>query len=448
MPDIVSEIKRNYSRIFRRLYIKRKSATTGLFESDWVNITNDVKSFGKIRRDIDNVRYANIKFSDMMVKVQNLEGRYNPNDDESSLWFGYASQQRTLVKVECGFIHQTLGVDGIWINTEYPTNPAVYHGIISGDINISDRNEVVLPVKPLLQVFREFPARNLTGFTSSGMTASQFMTMLRDQTDGSSNYIFRPFFQDTTTYWDIAATTNVYSNLNTSTAVDVYDANVWDIVEKLASTEDVIVYIKNDGTLKFGPRLTPTTGAAFEFIGVGFKDNNYGQTIKKISRYGKKQSDYYSRVEVKWIDSNTVTAVRVKESSFTVTGNNDPWNLGHRTYRFENFWIPTVTVADTILNNIFSNVTSLKNQIEFTSTLVPHLEVLDRISLSYDSTDFNANSIWDFANWSYDDTDTADDFYWDKTEGDAIRLVGAEFKILSVSLDLDKLESMISGLSV
>jgi len=446
MPSILSKIKDPHSRIFRRAHMKRKSATTGLFESTWQQFTNDIESWGRVRREIDSQRYSKIKFSDIMMKLDNTSGRYNPSDDEASLWFGYGSQQRSLIKIEAGFVHQTLGSNRIWTNIEYPSTPSVFYGIISGDIYLSGESKITIPIKPLLQVFRDYPARNLTGFTSGGMTASQFMTMIRDQTDGSANFIFRPFFGDTSTNWNIASTSNVYSNLDTSTAKDVYDKTVWDIMEKLSEAEDLVIYVKNDGTFNFTSRSTNTTGSQYSFIGTGYVDNQYGHTIKKISRFGKKTSDYYSRVEVKWIDSNTFTAIRVKETAFTVTGSNDPWNLGHRTFKFENFWIPTITVADTILNNIFTNVTSLKDQIDFSATFVPHLELLDRVSISYDAAAADLGSRWDRANWAADDTSTVDDLIWDKSGGDAINLNADEFKILSIELDLDKLETKISGI--
>lgn len=443
---ILTQIKAAHSNIFRRVWVKRKLATTGLFEDDWQNISSDVKTWGTIKREIDSVRYSKLRFGDVLMKFENSSGRYNPFDDEASLWFGFTSQQRSLIKIECGFFSHTVTSSLIHTITEYPTTASVFYGIISGDLFNSDDNHVQIQVRPLSQIFRDYPARNLTGFTSTGLTATQFFNMIRDQTDGAGSFIFRPFFGNTTTNWEIESTSNVYSNLNTATAADVFDKNVWDIMEKLSEAEDKIIYIRNDGVFKFSSRDATTT-VSFEFYGNGFVNNEYGHTIKKINRFGKKQSDYYSRVEVKWIDSNTFTSVRVKESAFTVTGSNDAWNLGHRTFQFENFWIPTITVADTILNNIFNNVTQLKNQVEFTTSLVPHLELLNRIEISYDSSALDPSSRWDLFNWAFDDTNTSTDLYWDRFMGDAIRLTEAEFKILGIELNLDRLDTKITAIA-
>lgn len=444
--SLLKEIKKPSSRIFRRLFVKRKSATTGLFESEWQDISTDVQTWGRVRKEIDNVRYGKLTLSDIVMRLDNTLGRYNPEDEDSSLWFGFGSQQRSLIKIEAGFVHQEKNAGGIWVNTEYPTTSSVFHGIISGDIFLSDQNSIALPVRPLLQVFRDYPARNLTGFTSTGLTASQFMTMIRDQTDGSGNLIFRPFFGDTVANWNITATTNVYANLNTSTAEDVFDRNVWEIMEKLLEAENMVTYIKRDGTFNFTYR-DPTSTVAFHFFGAGFVDTEYGHTIKKISKYGKKQTDYYSRVEVKFRDADTITSFRVRESSFTVTGSNDPWNRGHRTFPFENLWIANTASADTILDTIFENVTVLKNQIEFNASFVPHLEVLDRVRLSYDTGDTDIDSRWDLNDWAENATSTASDLIWSLVSGDAIHLVNQDFKTLSVELDLDKMETKITGIT-
>jgi len=445
MSSLLNEIKKPFSKTFRRLFIKRKLSTTGLFESAWQEMSDDVQQWGKVRKEIDNVRYGQLTFGDMLMRVDNSSGRYNPEDDEASLWFGFGSQQRSLVKIEAGFVHQTRSAGGVWTNTEYPTATAVFHGLVSGDIPLSDQNVITLPVRPLLQIFRDYPARNLTGFTSTGVSASQFMAMIRDQTDGSGSFIFRPFFGDTTTNWNIAPTTNVYTNLNTSTAADVYDANVWDVIEKLLEAENMVAYIKRDGTFNFTTR-DPTTAAAFEFFGAGVFDTQYGHTIKRISRYGKKQSDYFSRVEVKFRAEDTFSSFRVRESSFTVTGANDPWNRGHRTFAFENLWIANTVAADVILETIFTNVTNLKNQIEMTASFVPHLEVLDRVQVSFDSGGL-AGTRWDVQDWAEAGTDDAADLLWEVLGGDAIRLAAQDFKILSIELDLDKLETKITGIT-
>lgn len=454
-------IKRPLAKTFRRAKIKRRNSVTGLFESDWLDISNDVKNYGKLKQEIDPARLYKFSFSQAKLVVANDEGKYNPSDNEASLWYGYLDQARTLVQIDAGFVFNTLTSTGqfktallpagalydsdavydselyLW---DYGISTAQFTGIISGDIVLSDKNEVVLNIKPLTSVFQEYPARNLTGWTSTGLTASQFVTMLRDQTDGSGSFVFRPFFGDTTANWEITSTTNIYGNLNTSTADGVIDKTCWDIVEKLAEAEDYVPYVTKDGKFKFVPRDTTTT-VSFEFHGAGSFNTEYGQTIKNITSYGRKVTKYYSRVQVKFVDSDTATSYVVQESAFSVSGANTPWVYGHKTLNIENFYVPNTTVAANIASTIFNEYSDIKNEITFKTSFVPQLDLLDRISIYYDPSEVSVNSLWDQNDWAADNTSTSVDLTFDGSRGDSIKIQGAEFKFLSIETDLETFEN-------
>lgn len=441
---ILTRIKADKSRIFRRAYVKRRLATTGLFEANWQEITVDVKKWGAIRRAIDAVRTNKIRFGDMLLQLANDRGLYNPSTEEASLWFGYANQQRTMVKVEAGFVHQTLGSNGIWTNTEYPNSVTAFLGILSGDMMVSDNNQVTIPVKPLLQVFRDFAAANLTGWTSAGMTMNQFMTMVRDQTDGAGSYVFRPFFGDTTTGWNYTSSATIYTTLNTAGGDDIRDASVWDVIEKLAEAENLCPYVTRDGIMTVKDRTQNTATAAFQFFGRGIPNSDYGHTIKKVGAYGKRLSNYYSRVNLKWGVQETITSYSAVDATLTVNGTNNPWNLGARAYDMENLWVNTTTAAATLANSVWQEVSSLKTEIEFSTSFIPQLDVLDRVEVTYDSAAVLTKNLWDVQDWADAATTTAD-LYWDNSKGDSIQLVAAPFKLLSVELDLDKLETRFIG---
>lgn len=431
--SITKEISKPHSKVFRRAYIKRRLLASGLFETSWYEITNDVKSWGSINTDVDVQRLGKLSFSGVQLVVANIDGSYNPDDNTDSLWYGYANQQRSLVKIECGFYHQWQGTDGRWWNEVIPDDPTVFVGIISGNIDVSDENQVVLDVQPLSQVFRDFPTNLLTGFTSTGLSASQFVGMLRDQTNGGS-YVFRPFFNDTTSYWEVTATSQVYSNLNTSTAADLHQLTVWDTIEKLGQCENFVAYITPTGKFRWVPK-TETATTTFSFIGIGFtRDATYGQTIKRIFRYGKKLTNFYSRVAVKYVNSDTNTSFVNTSLAFAINGTNTAWNLGYRTFSVDNFWIPNSAAAASIAGAIFNDVSTLKNEINFSTSLIPHLNLLDKVSITYDVTDFaSRQEYWDISDW--------DDMIWDNSRGDAIILQNEIFKILSININLDNLET-------
>lgn len=432
---IQNEIKKPHSRVFRKAYIKRRLLSTGLFETDWLEITNDVKNWGSISTSVDVEKVGKLSFSGANLTVANIEGSYNPDDNTDSLWYGYANQQRSLIKIEIGFYFQWQGSDGVWHNEIIPDDPTVFVGVISGNINVSDQNEVVLPIQPLSQVFEDFPANLLTGFTSTGLTASQFVESLRDQTDGLGNYVFRPFFGNTTTYWEVTATSQVYSNLNTSSAADLHQLTVWDVIEKLGQSENFIAYISPTGKFRWVPK---TVGASttFEFFGLGITPNTeYGHTIKRIFNYGKKLTNFYSRVAVKYVNSDTNTSFVNTALSFAINGTNTAWNLGYRTFSVENYWIPNSAAAASIAGAIFNDVSSLKEEINFSTSLIPHLNLLDRVEISYDASDFSSrSSYWDTNDWDSELT-------WDGTRGDAIILNSQAFKVLSININIDNLET-------
>lgn len=436
--SIEREIKRPQSFPFRKMYIKRRQISDGLFESDWVEVTRDVKQWGTISREIDFQRQGKLQFSGFEVLMQNVEGRYNPNTNADSLWSGYGDQQRTLVKIEAGFYFRWQRTDGHYVNEIFPDDPTVFVGIISGNIPVSSSNEILLPIAPLTTVFRDFPASLLTGFTSTGMTSSQFIELLRDQTDGSSNFIFRPFFGDTTANWLVTATSVNYSNLNTSTAADIYNLNVWRVIEKLAQSEQFAPIITPTGKFKWIPK-TVDSATSFEFFGLGINVNTeYGQTIKQIFSYQKKLTNFYSRVAVKFVDENTSTSFVNTGLAFAITGSNTAWNLGHRTFDIDNFWIPNSTVAASVASAVFDQVSSLDEEIRFSTSLIPHLDLLNRVDISYDATDFSQqNQFWDLADW--------DDMVWDTQRGDAISLVSEPFKIIQIQLDLENLETRFAA---
>jgi|GEM_PF-4433232 len=436
------------SGAYRIVEMKRRLATTGLFESSWQDISSDVKKWGSIKINAEGDRLGTYTLDGVRMVFQNDEGRYNPDDDEGSLWSGYLNQQRTLVRIRAGLYHQTQSANGIWNRRYFPgsanwdeghwdvdpwdSSDQIFIGIIAGELLLGDNNEVTIPIKPLTQVFRDFPAAALTGLNNS-LTASGFIRLLRDQTDGAGSFIFRPFFGDTTSNWDIQSTTNIYADLSTVTSQEIVNSSVWDVIEKLAEAENYAAYVDPSGVFHFAPKSATTT-VAFEFHGLGSFNSTYGHTIKKIERFGKDFSKYYSRVVVKYRPEDTATSYVATMGSFSVSGTNQRWALGFKTLELENFWIADLTAASSIVNALFTEFSQLKDVIEFRTSFIPHLDILDRISVSYDaSSRGDGPELWDVNDW---DTELT----WDDSTGDAIRLDGAEFKFLTMEINLDALE--------
>jgi len=314
----------------------------------------------------------------------------------------------------------------------------------------SDDNTVSLNVRPLNNIFIEFPASEIGG-SVGGSTAQGWVELVRDHTDGAGGFPFRPFFGNTSTGltpggFEITATTINYVGLDSSGATDLEDKNVWQIIEKLGEAENFAPRITRDGKFRFSGKTAADTSVQFEFHGLGSKDTNFGHTIKNIKRFGPKISNFYAKVQVKFqIDTTTgqnVDRIVSTAASLVVNGTNNPFNLGFRTFTIDNNFIQSTASANSIAALSFAELSALKKEIEFTSSFVPTLELLDIISVTYDSTQHNPNNLWDNNNW-----DTAasgsDVLIWDEAKGDAINLLDARFKILSIDQNLDKFETKI-----
>lgn len=433
---------------------------TGIYETDWQDISSYVVKWGSIKKQADSTRVNQFKFATTNITVDNSLGKFSSSDDENSMWYGYGDQQRTLVKIIVGFLYQNKTDGGIWENiainesgvwdeslwdvaSYFDNEGTLFSGYISGDLNVID-NTVNIPVVPLSEAFRQFSASRLN-FYNTSLTASDFMTGLRDFQDSFGQYVFRPFFGDTTSNWEIATTTYEYTNLNTSTAADLTNKTVWDVVQTLAESENFVPMITSDGKFKFFDRSVSTT-TVFDFYGGQTFDSEYGNNIKKISYYGNRFSKYYSRVVVKYRDADTSTSYEIVDSQYRVSADSGPWTLGERTLQVQNTWIPTSTVAAIMANNLFDEYSALRKEVEFSTSFVPHLEIFDSVNITYDQAPVMGNSLWDVYNWG-DTTSLADpqDLIWDESPADSIKLLNEEFKLIAIDVNLDTCETKFTG---
>ena len=74
--SISSYVNRDVSQMYRKAYIKRRDITTGLYESDWVEVSQYVKKWGKISNAVDDVRLNAFKQSGITLNCVNDEGKF------------------------------------------------------------------------------------------------------------------------------------------------------------------------------------------------------------------------------------------------------------------------------------------------------------------------------------------------------------------------------------
>jgi len=429
---ITSQIQKYGAKVFRKAYIKRRNSSTGLFESDWQEITKYVKKWGKIKTSIDDVRRNKFSLNNIRLTLTNDKGTFNDYLSDASLWYNYAPRARSLIKIEAGFYEESVGSNLIYTRQEYPSDTTMFIGVIDSDINLNTNNEAIITGNSLLQIFRDYPASNLN-FTLTGQTAQLAIETVRDHTDGSGNFIFRPFFNDTTSNWLIDSTTTEYLDLNTGAAQLVRDISTWEMIENLAEAENKVVFIDRFGKFHFEGRDANTTAIAYQFHGDEV-DPIYGTTITKVNKYKDVIDKFYSRIIVKFDDADTSTSRVDKELTLTVSGTNNSWLYGQKNYLLENIWIQNTTSAETVRDTLYDELTVIKKEIEFNTTFVPHLSLLDKINVTYKSSLFNNKYLWDIRNWA--DGDEGTELFWASSD-DPWDIKGEEFKISSIEIDLD-----------
>jgi len=417
-------LRDNIHSIFRRCFIKRRSATTGLYESTWQDITQYVKSWGNFTIAIDDQRLNRFTHSGISLRVINNEGKFHEEQIFSSLWYGYLTRVRSLVKIEAGYYDNT--------GTEYPTTTT--QGIFIMDNEIIQNpatNEVTINCKSIVSPFQETRASEIDGITTGLLTASDILGKIRDATDGSGSYLFRDFI--TSTSWTIAPTTNIYSRLNTTTILENY--TVWELINQLAEAENFVVFATREGGIEFKDRNPHTTTSQYSFSGGLFPTPNI------ISMTGVKEAvnKLYTHVRLKFLEDDTATSYISRGDDVVLNATNTAWKYGRKTYELENLWLDS-TSADIVATKLVNEYSNLKIEVELESKFHPEINILDRVDVSYRENSLEGASLWDAEDWASSTASLpSDGMSWDEESGTSIEWWNKNFKVLSKQTNLDNL---------
>lgn len=417
---IDKEIERPTPTVFRRAYIKRRLNTTGKYESSWQNISNYVKRWGTFDITIDDVRLNRFTESDLTLIVRNDEGKFNPENSQSSLWYGYLTRYRTLIKIDAGYVQD----DGV----EIPTSSTQGLFLLDGEIKINSvSNEASLHCLGLTQMFKDMDASQVTGIINT-LTASEVVAKIRDHTDGATNFIFREIL--TSTSWSIQATTNPFY-FNTTTALQ--GTSVWDLMNMLAEAEGYVLSLKRDGSFEFRDRTARTTTSQFSLYGEGFPRPNVIQMNWRIEAIDK----YFSMIRVKYLQPDTTASFRQYGTTTVIDSSSTAWKYGLKELEFENIYISDTATADAIIANLYNSFAVMKQEIEVVTKFIPHLEISDRVDLNWNSYGI-ASRRWDLEDWASDAAAAQfDGLSWDPETGENFDLNAFNMKILSKKTNLD-----------
>lgn len=399
------------SNLFRRLEIRRRQASDGKFESSWQDISQYVKRWGTIQAQIDDVRLNRFSHAGPNVVVNNDLGKFNVQSNLNSLWYGYLTRYRSLVRYQAGYED----ADG----NEFPTDPTLGVFLINDEIGIrSDSNDVLLRLSSLQTIFNEIRARDIIGLGAT-LTASEIITKIRDHTDGSGNFIFQEFIS--TGAWTIQTTTSYY-RLDTVTSLD--DLTAWDLMEKLGEAEGYVPLITRTGGFDFRSRAARQSTTAFTLYGQDFPRPN----VIAIQDYKEAYNKYFNFFRLKYLQADTSTSYVQAGTTTSVNPTNPSWLFGQRVYELENTFVSDTATAQSLVNAMYTTFGTMTSEATFKTVLIPHLEILDRIDAYFHAYDLGNSTIWDTFNW--------DEANW-SVEGENFDWDAKNFVLLSRQINLD-----------
>lgn len=256
--------------------------------------------------------------------------------------------------------------------------------------------------------------------------SSDLVTKIKNVTDGASNLILQKFISATA--WNISLTTNTLTALTSTSQFD--NLSCWQLAGKLAEIEQKVAYINKDGEFQFVNRDVLTTTASFIFVGIPFRDSNYGHTIKRLNNYRDDIDLLHNKVTVKF--GNTNTAQITKSESWIVGDSSTSWVYGVRPLTINNTWIKSIT-AEKIASDTFVDLNKINIKTDIITKFIPHLKVLDRIEVKYDPDASITGTKWDLFNW--------DEANWATESSPFFGFAGRQFKIIKMRHNLDNFES-------
>lgn len=421
---------------FRSLEIRRRlDDSSGLYETNWLDITEDVKKWGNIRTELDSESFTTVRQGGVTLVCRNDLGQFDAPRNAGSYWSGYLTRYKTLVRVRAGFLSPTDGSE-IPPEPQYTTDSTstLFLGVLTEPIELNDHNEATLKVKPLTSLLEDVKASRLVvasaGAAGSGqLTASEYLGRMRDVTDGSSNFILRPFLS--VTAWDVWPTSFTLTSLDTTTALD--SQNCWEMAKKLAQSVNYGLWVDKVGTLRFAPKAAPTA-VSFVLSGYPYVDTTYGHTVKTIQRSEEDLDVLFTRVRIKFLDTDTSTSYATAESSWAVGDSSTAWLYGERTLAIENTWMSSSTAAQ-VASTLLADLNQVVDRVELTTKFIPTLNILDRCQIAYDPQQ-GGGTLWDFFNW-----DEAD---WDPEIGSSFYFSGKDYKLIGMQQDLDKMDTRLT----
>ena len=178
MSTVKQLLTRGSVQLVRKLEVKRIEVT-GLYESDWLDISDYVMSWGQIRESFgDTVYLSDFTIDDLTLVLDNSSQYFNETTDYHSMWYRYMTRFRTKWRIS------VYAID----DDDSEVLLKRFHGLNFSNIIFNDTGSIEVLIASFLKIFQYYFC---DGLASTGAKTDALVTRI---TDKASSTIFDRIF--------------------------------------------------------------------------------------------------------------------------------------------------------------------------------------------------------------------------------------------------------------
>jgi hypothetical protein len=397
---------------YRKMYIKRLQED-GTYESDWLEISPSVISWGVLRKSFgDNIFLGDYDTDDLNIVLDNNVRRF----DVSSIFNGFKTRFRTKFKVEIG-LYDTDGRTEVHGNTSY--------WILFREPEVNDQGEISFQLTSTLGVLKNYTAFGVSNNTST--TAQMVDRIVKREISG--NRIFDQYFEgvNDAAKYQINAT-GAHTIVNPSVPAS---KTSWDKIKEYSLFQNSFAYVNQSGNFVWENR-DPTGAIQWYFNGAGnFYDNDFGVNIVAIPREVAGRDNTFTRVVCEYAVDTFYTA----EESWIPGDLSNTDLYGQRTFNYEALEL-SLSEANTVSDALLAAIKTPLKRWDVITTFIPQLELKDKVVLNYVGEDIITPAFkLDISLLSDTRTNTAYDPLGNFAG--SINLKNVEAKIIEMAVNMD-----------
>ena len=296
--SVTDYIRFNKKKISRKLYVKRRSATDGSYESNWVQIDdwngmNRVIDWGFAHTAIDENPgvVASFESSGLTLIVSNNDGLFNIETYPESIWHpetSYLNRRYTKVRIDTGYIKEDGEIAGE-LNS--------FEGIIDNVI-LSETGIATIECISYQSIFTKYPISDLS-LTGSG-TASSVLIAILNQTKITD---FMPY---------IIPSLGYDYTINDASALD---GTYWDVIQEIVFNSNSTITFSGS-EFKIVPRVAGSV--VWNFKGAGSDE------VADIYQVNEYDDEGIGRIRVYWQESGGSTSAISTDSTLLLKYLSEP----------------------------------------------------------------------------------------------------------------------------